>query len=175
MYAIRSYYETTNPSKSTISKNLTYGDSWDQVRTINAHINHNQGFKGEGIQIAIIDAGFYTVDKLPLFQHLWDNNQILGSKDFVNPQSNIFDEHLHGMKVLSIIAGEMSSIYIGTAPKASYWLLRSEDANSENPIEADYWMVAAEFADSVGVDLINTSLGYSIFDDASLNYSYALV
>jgi subtilisin family serine protease len=77
------------------------------------------------------------------------------------------------MNVLSIIGGKIDGTFMGTAPEADFWLLRTEDAGSEYPIEADYWICAAEFADSAGVDIINTSLGYSEFDDSSLNYTYS--
>ncbi|TAJ09387.1 T9SS C-terminal target domain-containing protein [Marinilabiliaceae bacterium JC017] len=150
-----------------------YGYSYNQTVTVNGQFLHVKGFKGEGMHIAIIDAGFYGVDQLPCFNHLWINSQILGTRDFVNPTSNIFEEHRHGMQVLSIVSGIMEGELQGTATEAKYWLLRSEDDNSEYPIEADYWIRAAEFADSAGVDVINTSLGYSLFDDASLDYTYS--
>ncbi|MCU4155394.1 S8 family serine peptidase [Carboxylicivirga sp. A043] len=149
-----------------------YGQAWNQISTVNGHKLHQNSFTGEGMIIAVIDAGFYKADELPLFQHLWDNNQILGTKDFVDPHSNIFAEHRHGMNVLSIIGGKMSQQFIGTAPDASFWLLRSEDADSEYPIEPDYWVCAAEFADSAGVDIINTSLGYYEFDSPAMSYTY---
>ncbi len=62
---------------------------------------------------------------------------------------------------------------VGTAPHASYWLLRSEDINTEFPVEEHTWTVAAEFADSAGVDMISTSLGYFDFDDPVYSHSYA--
>jgi len=149
-----------------------YGAAWSQIRTVNGHKLHQQNYTGHGIQIAIIDAGFYKVDELPLFGSLWDKRQILGTKDFVNPASDIFNEHYHGMNVLSIIGGQLDNEYLGTAPDASFWLLRTEDVHSEHPIEPDYWICAAEFADSVGVDIINTSLGYYEFDSPSKDYTY---
>lgn len=150
-----------------------YGYAWEQISTINGHMLHEKGFKGEGIHIAVIDAGFDSADQLPSFLHLWDNNQIIGTKDFVNPNSNIFDENSHGMMVLSIMGGHIPGSYLGTAPDASYWLIRTEDSASETPIEPDYWICAAEFADSAGVDIINTSLGYYTFDTPFESYSYS--
>lgn len=165
-------FETIHPLlKSSI--NSSYGEAWSQISTINGQHLHEKGYSGEGMLIAVIDAGFYKVNELPLFKHLWDNNQIIGTKDFVNPDSNIFAEHTHGMNVLSIIGGSKNLEYTGTAPKASFWLLRTEDANTEYPIEPDYWICAAEFADSAGVDVINTSLGYYEFDNPTMNYSYS--
>ena len=164
--------EKERPGKKSSITNNQYGKALTQIRSVNGIALHEKGFMGEGMVIAIIDAGFYGVDQLPAFNHLWDNNQILGTEDFVDPNSNIFLEHSHGMNVLSIIGGKIDGSFMGTAPEASFYLLRSEDVHSEYPIEADYWICAAEFADSAGVDLINTSLGYSRFDDSDMNYSY---
>lgn len=150
-----------------------YGASVHQVGMMEGQFLHNKGFRGEGLQIAVLDAGFLTVDELPAFDSLWQNNRILGFRDFVNPNSDFFNEHYHGMSVLSCMGGNIPGELIGTAPEASYWLLRTEDAGSEYMIEEDNWVVAAEFADSVGVDLINSSLGYSEFEDAATSHTYA--
>ncbi len=167
--------EYTSPKlkSGNSDKSEIYGSAFKQINTVNGIYLHNNGMQGEGKIIAIIDAGFYGVDNLPAFTHLWNNNQILGTKDFVNPSSNIFEEHAHGMNVLSIIGGKIEGSFLGTAPEAKFWLLRTEDAPTEYPIEADYWICAAEFADSAGVDVINTSLGYSTFDDETMNYTYS--
>ena len=159
--------------KKATEEEYVYGKAFDQINTVNGIALHDKEYLGKGMIIAIIDAGFYGVDQLPAFDHLWENGQILGTKDFVNPSSNIFLEHQHGMNVLSIIGGKIDGTFMGTAPEADFWLLRTEDAGSEYPIEADYWICAAEFADSAGVDIINTSLGYNEFDDSSLNYTYS--
>jgi len=150
-----------------------YGLSQGQICMLNGNILHNNGFAGEDKTIAIIDAGFYYADTLSAFDSLWLNSQIIGTKDFVQHNNNVFREHNHGMKVLSILAGNIPGYLIGSAPKANYWLLRSEDVNSEYTIEEDNWISAAEFADSVGVDIINTSLGYSEFDDSTQDYTYS--
>ncbi len=165
---------TTSVLKSAKLENSEiYGSAYNQINTVNGIELHDKGFQGQDKIIAIIDAGFYGVDNLPAFTHLWNNNQILGTKDFVNPSSNIFLENEHGMNVLSIIGGKIEGSFLGTAPEAEFWLLRTEDVGSEYPIEADYWICAAEFADSAGVDVINTSLGYSLFDDETMNYTYS--
>jgi serine protease AprX len=154
-----------------IDTNL-YGASSAQVSQINAHFLHNQGLKGQGIHIAVLDAGFYKADEYLAFDSLWADGQILGTRDFVGG-SNVFQEHYHGMSVLSIMGGNIPGELIGTAPKASYWLIRSEDVFSEFLIEEDNWVAAAEFADSVGADIINSSLGYFLFDDPGMNHTYA--
>lgn len=97
---------------------------------------------------------------------------LLGVRDFVNPASDIYEEHSHGLSVLSCMATNEPHVMVGTAPEAAYWLLRSEDNDTEQPVEEDNWAAAIEFADSVGVDVVNTSLGYYAFDDSTFNYRY---
>jgi hypothetical protein len=155
------------------SSDYDYGPSWWQTAVHNGQILHNKGYTGKNVVIAVIDAGFAYVDTLSVFNHLWENGRILGYKDFMNPGSNIFREASHGMSVLSIISGYRPGELTGTAPDASFWLLRSENVITEFIIEEDNWIAAAEFADSAGADLINSSLGYSEFDDPSQNHSYA--
>ena len=150
-----------------------YGNSFKQIQIHNGHLMHNEGYFGQGIHIAILDAGFYKVDELPAFERLRSNNQILGVRDFVDGDNEVYDSDSHGMKVLSTMAGFIPGQLLGTAPKASYWLLRSEQAANEYIIEEHNWVAAAEFADSVGVDMINSSLGYSDFDDPTTSHTYA--
>jgi subtilisin family serine protease len=150
-----------------------YGASISQLSISNGQFLHNQDYKGQGIQVAVIDAGFYQADIYEAFDSLWINNQILGIKDFVDATEDFYSTNYHGMSVLSCMGGNIPGELIGTAPKADYWLIRSEDSGSEYVIEEDNWVAAAEFADSVGVDVINSSLGYFLFDDASMNHTYA--
>ena len=151
---------------------FNYGYGENQIDMINGTLLHDNGFTGEGKVIAILDAGFRNVDTLPVFGPLWDNKQILGVRDFVTGDSTVFEDHIHGMNVFSIMGANLPGQLVGTAPGASYWLLRSEDGGSENMIEEDNWVTAAEFADSVGADIINSSLGYTTFDNSSVNHSY---
>lgn len=145
-----------------------YGPAITQIKMSHADRLHEAGFKGQGMTIAVIDAGFHNVDKIEAMKNI----NILGTRDFVNPEADIYAESSHGMSVLSCMAMNQPNVMIGTAPEASYWLLRSEDEYSENLVEQDYWAAAIEFADSVGVDLVNTSLGYYSFDDPAKNYRY---
>ncbi|HYQ56976.1 MAG TPA: S8 family serine peptidase [Draconibacterium sp.] len=170
--AFNKFKEEGSYDISTIDTSV-YGGSVHQVGMMEGQFLHDNGFRGQNFHIAVLDAGFNNADNLPAFDSLWANNQILGIKDFVNPGSDFFSTDSHGMSVLSCMGGNIPGELIGTAPKASYWLLRSEDNNSEYIIEEDNWVVAAEFADSVGVDIINSSLGYTEFDDDSTNHVYA--
>ena len=128
---------------------------------------HKAGFLGKGMMIAIIDGGFKNADRIPELKKI----DIRGWHDFVSPQKPaLFSETDHGTKVLSIMGTYHPHIFIGTAPKASYWLLRSEDQQTEQEVEEDYWTMAAEFADSVGCDVINSSLGYNEYDHKWMSY-----
>ncbi len=144
-----------------------------QNELVNGQYLHNKGFKGEGKIIAVIDNGFNHVNTFPLFEQLWENNQIFATKDFVNPGSSVYNtESTHGTYVLSIMGGYEEDSYCGSSPDASYLLLRTEDEDSEYPIEEYNWVIAAEYADSIGADIIQSSLGYFQFEDSSMNYSY---
>jgi serine protease AprX len=152
-----------------------YGSAFNQINMLSGVQLHDMGYRGQGMTIAVIDAGFNSADVLPAFDSLWLNNQILGTHDFIEPNNNVFNTNIssHGMMVLSTMGGNLPGQIIGTAPKASFWLLRSEYAPTESLIEEYYWVNAAEFADSVGADIINSSLGYSEFDNGVGNHTYA--
>jgi subtilisin family serine protease len=145
-----------------------YGRALRQIAIHGGDSLHAAGFSGKGMHIAVIDAGFYNADEIKFFKKM----DLLGTRDFVNPASDIYAENGHGMMVLSCMAANAKDAFVGTAPEASFWLLRSEDADTEQPVEEDYWAAAIEFADSVGVDVVNTSLGYHAFDEGYGGYRY---
>lgn len=145
-----------------------YGKAFHQINIHGGDSLHAAGFTGRGMHVAVIDAGFYNADKIKFFKKM----DLQGTRDFVNPDSDIYEENSHGMMVLSCMAANRKNIFVGTAPDASYWLLRSEDNDTEQPVEEDYWAAAIEFADSVGVDVVNTSLGYYKFDEGYGGYRY---
>jgi len=121
----------------------------------------------------VIDAGFMNVNINPAFDSLKLQGRLLGIKDIINPTSDIYSEDAHGAMVLSTMTGNLPGQFLGTAPDASYWLIRTEYAPTEYKVETDFWCSGIEFADSVGVDIATSSLGYSTFDDLSLNFTYA--
>lgn len=147
-----------------------YGSAYSQIAVNKGYILHDSGFRGTGMQIAIIDAGFENLNSMPNL-----NANVIGVKDFVDQGTDMYNtvNDNHGLRVLSCITGNDPNNFVGTAPDAKIWILRSEDATSEFPIEEDYWVSAAEYADSIGVDLINSSLGYSTFDAPAKSYVYA--
>ncbi len=155
------------------SEETDYGVAAVQLDQMNGRILHQNGFMGENIHIAVLDAGFKNVDTNPAFSRLRAEGKLLGTRDFVNPASNIFNEDAHGAHVLSTMAADLNGIYVGTAPKASYLLIRTEAATGEYRCEPDFWISGIEYADSAGVDLATTSLGYTTFDDQTMNYKYA--
>lgn len=156
----------------TSALNFDYGAAATQINQLNGSTLHNSGFRGENIHIAVLDAGFLNVDINPAFDSLRMENRLLGTKDFVNPASDIFSEDAHGAYVLSSMTGNIPGKYLGTAPKASYLLLRTEADEGEYLCEPDFWVSGIEYADSAGVDLSTTSLGYTQFDDSIMDYTY---
>lgn len=155
-----------------LKNKYNYGLAQTQTDMLDLIKLHNLGFDGKGVTIAILDAGFQKVNKLPAFDSLWHNDQILTWYDFVDNDTNVFDVGTHGMNVLSLIGGNTDN-FVGTAPKASFYLFRTEDEYTEYPIEEFNYVCACEKADSLGVDLIHSSLGYNDFNDKLMNYTYA--
>ncbi len=147
-----------------------YGSSWSGLEQLRGDWLHGLGYRGAGLWIGVLDAGFEYVEALPVFEKAWQEDRILEGLDAMQSQGGLFAHHRHGTSVLGTMAGFLEDSLIGTAPDATYVLYRTEDAYSEYLIEEDYWVAAAEHADSVGVDLINTSLGYSLFDDSTMNH-----
>ncbi|MBZ0243668.1 MAG: S8 family serine peptidase, partial [Bacteroidales bacterium] len=147
-------------------------NGFTQINQINGIPLHEAGYRGENMVIAVLDGGFDKTDVHPAFDSLWINGRILGSKDFATPGNSVFNESSHGTAVLSTMGAYSPGELIGTAPNASYWLLRPEYVYSENILEEYNWVCAAEFADSVGADVINSSLGYVDFDWPQWDHVY---
>ncbi len=169
--------DLASPISPRRSKNETttteYGSATTQINQLNGKYLHNLGFRGRNIVIGVIDAGFTNVNVNPAFDSLRIQGRLLGTKDIINPNSNIYAEDTHGAMVLSTMTGNLAGQFLGTAPDASYWLIRTEYGPTEYLVETDFWCSGIEFADSVGVDVVNSSLGYSTFDDIKMNFSYA--
>jgi subtilisin family serine protease len=153
--------------------NYNYGNSYNQVHIHEGEFLHNLGFDGRGMIIGVLDAGFNSYKTITAFDSVRINNQILGEKDFVAYDNSVNEDDTHGMYCLSIMCANWPGRMVGTAPKANYWLVRTENAASEFPIEEHNWVVGAEFVDSCGADMISSSLGYNTFDDPSFDHSYS--
>jgi serine protease AprX len=156
----------------TASNFYDYGNALNQVQMLHGDALHNMGHRGNGMIIAILDAGAFNANNMNAFDSLRANNRILYTYDYVANDSNIYDDDAHGSYTLSLIGGYLPGTMVGTAPEASFILLESEDAPHENLIEEFNWATAAENADSAGADVISSSLGYSEFDDATMNHTY---
>lgn len=150
-----------------------YGASLRQIAMMNGHLLHQYGAKGQGRLIGVLDSGFDQVDVLPAFAPLRQRGGIVAAADMVTGDGDVYADHWHGRSVLAVMAAQLPGTLIGTAPDADYVLIRSEDAATEYVVEEDHWVRGAEWADSLGCDLLNTSLGYSLFDDSLQDHSYA--
>ncbi len=147
-------------------------ESQAQNAFIDVDAMHNAGYRGDGILLAIFDSGYEFVEGSPYFSHIFSDNKVKGTKDFVKGSSNVFQYDSHGSKVLSCISAFNAGEYSGTAPEVDLALCVTEDITSEYMIEEYNWLFAAEYADSLGVDIINSSVGYSYFDDDRMDYTY---
>ncbi|MBC8757672.1 S8 family serine peptidase [Kordia sp. YSTF-M3] len=185
VYADRSLNVSSRPSavaqiERTVEKFETlvmynYGDGSNQVGMIKVDKIHEADYTGEGVTVAVLDGGFTNVNTMAAFQRLRDNGDLLNGYDFVDRTSDVYlyTGNSHGTNVLSDMAGYIDGQFVGTAPDASYYLFRTEDAATETPVEESYWVEAAERADSLGVDVVNTSLGYNTFDESKYDYTIA--
>lgn len=143
------------------------------VIMLNGQTVHNSGLNGKGVLIAVLDGGFLNADNISSLNDLRNRKGIKGTFNFVENNKFVYGFHNHGTAVLSVLAGNIPESIEGTAQGADYWLFRTEDTSSEFPVEEDFWTAAAEFADSLGADIISSSLGYYSFDDPLLDYKYS--
>lgn len=157
---------------ASTSSFYNYGNALNQIQMLHGDNLHDLGFRGDGKIIAMLDAGFLRADSMTAFDSLRAHNRILSTYDFVDHNSNVYDDHTHGSMCFSIIGANDPGNIVGTAPEASFLLYRSEDAATEKLIEEYNWATAAETADSAGADIISSSLGYSVFEDSTMNHTY---
>ncbi|MDA3819669.1 MAG: S8 family peptidase [Candidatus Delongbacteria bacterium] len=160
-------WQEKSPSKDNF---FDYGYARNQIEMLNGHILHNQGFRGDDMLIAVLDAGFLYMPGVSVFNHLFTNGRVIETRDYVKSGDMVYGWHTHGMAVMGILAGEQESKLVGTAPRADFILIRTEDAATEQRIEEYNWIAGAEFADSLGADVFNVSLGYKDFDLPEWNY-----
>lgn len=153
---------------------LDYGFARGQIEMLNGHLLHEAGYTGTGITIAVIDAGYEGFIQSSAFDSLRTSQRFLGTYNYITKDTNVFfGQGSHGTSVLSIMAADLADTMIGTAPDANYWLFTTENIHQETPLEMDHWIMAAEFADSVGAHVINSSLSYQTFDNPQDDFSYS--
>lgn len=162
---------SSKPSFSRTNKR-TSNTSAFQNQLLGVDIMHEAGFRGEGILIGVFDGGFQNVDVLPFFEHVFTNDRIKFTFDYVRNDPNVYAHNRHGSEVFSNIGAFQAGELEGTAYNAEFILSITEDDATEYRVEEYNWIFAAEAADSVGVDIINSSLGYNTFNDTSMNYTY---
>ena len=149
-----------------------YGYGYNQISMLNGHKIHEMGYRGKGMLVAVLDGGFRKVDIMPFFDSLRANGRMLESRDFADMDRYAYESSSHGTEVLSTMAANIPGLFVGTAPDATYICIKTEDTRGEFRQEEDNWIAGAEYADSIGADVINSSLGYTHFDLGSMNYSY---
>lgn len=152
-----------------------YGPSYRQLEMLNGQALHGNGALGQGVLIGVLDSGFEGVDSSLAFEAVRERGGIRGTWDLVDHDGDVYDDHWHGRSVLSCMAARLDSQMIGTAPEADYVLIRTETIHSEYPVEEDNWVSGVELADSLGCDVLNTSLGYTTFDDSTMDHTYAML
>lgn len=149
-----------------------YAAAWTQIHLCNGEYMHQHGFMGQGMLIAVLDVGFANANTIEDFDSMFQQGRMVDAFNFIRKNSDVFSSGTHGTNVLSCMAANTPHTYVGTAPKAMYALYATDDAVTENSLEQDNWIAAAERADSVGADLITTSVGYNTFDDDENSYTY---
>jgi len=161
--------------KSSISLNYNNialaAETFHRIRMIELNQLINNGKTGQDIQIAVFDNGFKNANKLDAFSHLFGNGQVLGFKNFTTGGQDVFNSGVHGTYVLSTMGGYIENLFTGSALGADYYLFQTEDNRYELPIEEVNWLIAAEYADSLGVNIITSSLGYTTYDSAQYNHN----
>ena len=155
----------SNANKINNTTGYNYGGSSTQNSQIGTDCMHANGFRGQNMTIGVLDAGFLNAGTNAVFDSLRNEGRLLATRDIVIGNTSVFEDDPHGAEVLSLIVGNTPGQLIGTSPKAKVYLIRTEDNFSEKPIEECNWVVGAEYADSVGVDIMTTSLGYTSFDN----------
>ena len=152
--------------------NYNYGAAANQIEMLSGDYLHELDYTGDGMIVAVLDAGFPSIDTNPGFQKMRDENRILGTYDFEARTENVDGFSSHGFNTSSDIGGYLEDEFVGTAPQASFYFYVTEYAPSESPVEEAWWVEALERSDSLGVDVVNTSLGYQDYDNPNYDHSY---
>ena len=153
-----------------------YGLALEQLTQIAVPPLHDRGFTGAGVRVALLDNGFHYAGHAA-----FASIRVVAQRDFVNDDEVVADEadqpvtgdersssqNLHGAEVLSLMAGYHPDHFVGVAPDAEYILAKTEIDDTEMPAEEDRWIAGLEWADSLGAQVVNSSLGYNRWDDGT--------
>lgn len=173
--------DNTPPAASVAARKLStatnagdpYQSNRKQLELFNLMPLHQFGYEGQGIRMAVIDAGFYKVNTATCFGNA--RERLVGVYDYSADATNLYGSTgAHGAYCLSTIAGQTAT-YHGAATQAEYVLIRTEENSTESPKEADNLVAAIELCDSLGVNIISCSLGYRLFDNPSFNLTYDML
>jgi hypothetical protein len=173
---LRTGRQPTSPAAAPMGRTgqapdpAAYGVSATQLGMMGVNTMHQLGYTGKDVHVAVLDGGFRNTDRLPFFSRMISEQRLLGTYDFVAGEESVFEDEAHGMQVLSAMAAYQTGQIFGPAYDAAFWLLRTEDSRGEHRVEEVNWLIGAEFADSVGVNIIQSSLGYNLFDDPAMDY-----
>jgi len=166
-----SFRQTTDNGDQSIDSSY-YGFAFHQINQLNGIALHEAGFTGAGVLIGICDGGFSGADQISLFDAAREEGRLLGTRDFVNGGADVYNNSAHGTAVWGLIGGKVENTYVGTAPDAMFFLCRTEDTRTENVIEEYNWVSGVELLDSIGADIMNSSLGYITFDNPMMDHIY---
>ncbi len=151
---------------------LDYGRNQSPIQLVNLDYLHQQGYTGEGVTIALLDVGYDGLDSQKFFQRLFDNGQIKATKDFWTDSAYVYHKSTHGTFVSSNIAVKADGQFVGGAPDVNFLLAITDDIDTETHEDERKWKAAMKWADSLGADIISSSLGYFTFDDGVADYSF---
>lgn len=160
--------------KVNLAKHETsyYGQGENQVTMLGGDVLHSFGYTGKDVHVAIFDGGFSNVYRMPVFDSILKNNRLLGTHDFVEGDDFVYESSSHGTDVLSCMGAKTPYLLVGTSPDASFYLFKTEDVQGEFRIEEFNWVAGMEYSDSIGVEVVNSSLGYTGFNDTTMSYKY---
>lgn len=155
---------------SGTSEEINYGASGEAIRLLEIDYLHRLNLWGQGKKVAVFDAGFLNMNKIPAFKHLFTDQRILATIDKVDGDTSVYNVGSHGTNVISLMNAYLPETFVGVNPRSEYFLIRTENTSYEHPSEEDNWIAAAEWADSAGADIIQSSLNYNLFDDPKYNH-----
>jgi hypothetical protein len=158
--------EVDRTPRASTSGTIDYGPSFDQLQQIGITTLHGEGLTGQNVLIGHFDNGYRLLghESLAAMSIVAAHDFVDGDADPAPPAGAPANWGAHGIVTLSVLAGYTPGELIGAAYGSSYVLARTEDDGSETPLEEDNWVAAIEWADSLGIDVASTSLGYLTYD-----------
>jgi subtilisin family serine protease len=160
------------PSRRASALAIDYGSSAGQLAQIGVPAVHEMGFQGDGVIVAVFDTGFNSLE-----HEVFSSMRVVAARDFVNGDDDVADgadrgDGDHGTMTLSVLGGLSEGQLVGPAFGAHFVLAKTENTDSETPVEEDNWAAAAEWAEALGADVISSSLGYLQYDSPFPSYTF---